>query len=256
MDLPAAQRAVSATLLWHLRVLAGWGPPLGAGPLRLLSAGFESANVVGLLARLRGQPGPAPYALGSMAVAWPVASGARTPAQLRAVLATSVWGDPGSDDLATVRLALQLGWARRVADGVPEGGDWAVSGAAIVLAKVLVADALPVLGPSARRDVDRLLGRRWSQATSIGELARSVPRAGARVLEGIESGTDLWRAETRWWSSVESAGVEMAARSRLDASQAVGVAGLLAADAWRTRAALAMAANGGGDLMEVLGAVA
>ncbi len=33
IDLASAQHAVSATVLWHLRVLAGWGPSLGARPL-------------------------------------------------------------------------------------------------------------------------------------------------------------------------------------------------------------------------------
>jgi hypothetical protein len=44
MDLAAAQHAVSATMLWHLRVLAGWVPPYASGPLRVLAAGFEIAG--------------------------------------------------------------------------------------------------------------------------------------------------------------------------------------------------------------------
>jgi hypothetical protein len=48
----------------------------------------------------------------------------------------------------------------------------------------------------------------------------------------------------------------MAARSTFDVSSSVGVVGLLAADAWRTRAALQVAARGGGDLEELLDAVA
>lgn len=35
-----AQRAVSTTLLWHLRVLAGWQPRAGAAAVRLLASGF------------------------------------------------------------------------------------------------------------------------------------------------------------------------------------------------------------------------
>lgn len=35
--LAEAQRAVTATLLWHLRVLAGWLPREGPGMLRLLA---------------------------------------------------------------------------------------------------------------------------------------------------------------------------------------------------------------------------
>ena len=147
MDLASAEHAVFATLLWHMRILAGWGPPLGSGPLRLLATGFEVANVTGRLARIGGQNAASPYALGSMATAWPAISEARTPTEVRAALASSSWGDPGGEDLATVRLALPLGWARRVLDGVPGAADWAISGSALVLCRVLMADAFSALGP-------------------------------------------------------------------------------------------------------------
>ncbi|MCX4404558.1 hypothetical protein OG840_23545 [Streptomyces sp. NBC_01764] len=45
VGLPEAQRAVTATLLWHLRVLAGWLPRGGARLLVPPAAGFEIANV-------------------------------------------------------------------------------------------------------------------------------------------------------------------------------------------------------------------
>ncbi|MGW7792580.1 hypothetical protein ACWGKX_34665, partial [Streptomyces tricolor] len=48
-SLPEGQRAIAATLLWHLRVLAGWLPRGGARLLAPLAAGFEMANVVSLL---------------------------------------------------------------------------------------------------------------------------------------------------------------------------------------------------------------
>jgi len=256
MDLPSAERAVFATLLWHMRILAGWGPPLGAGPLRLLAAGFEIANITDHLVRLEGQKTPDPYALGSMATAWPAVSGARTPAEVRAALASSSWGDPGGEDLATVRLALVLGWARRVFDGVPGAGDWAVSGAALVLSRVGTAGAVSALGSSARRDVDHLLGSRWQEMASPGEFAGRVPTAAAKALEGIAGVDDVWRAEARWWSGVEASGAVLAAHSPPDVSCSVGVVGLLAADAWRTRAALEIAARGGGDIGELLDAVA
>jgi len=256
MDLPSAEHAVFATLLWHVRILAGWGPPLGAGPLRLLAAGFEIANVTGHLSRLHGQKAPDPYALGSMATAWPVVSEARTPAEVRAVLARSSWGDPGGQDVATVRLTLLLGWARRVLDGVPGAGEWAISGSALLVCRVLSAGAVSVLGPGACRDTDHLLGPHWQEATSPSDLARRVPRPAAAVLRGLTEVEELWRAELRWWSMVETAGEALATRSTPDVSASVGVVGLLAADAWRTRAALEVAARGGGDLVELLHAVA
>src|SRR5215472_379416 len=44
-SLEEAQRAVAATLLWNLRVLAGWLPPAGGELLRALAAWYEIANV-------------------------------------------------------------------------------------------------------------------------------------------------------------------------------------------------------------------
>jgi len=256
MNLADAQRAVSATVLWHLRVLAGWGPPLGSGPLRLVAAGFEIANISGHLARLRGQPARAPYALGSMATAWPSVSIAQTPAEVRTALRSSAWGDPGGDDAPTVRVALQLGWARRLLDGAEGAADVAIAAAALVLARVLVTDARSVLSPSARRDASHVLGPHWQQAATLEDLALHVPRAAAQALHGVEEEHDLWRAEARWWITLESAGAALAARPRPDASHGVAVAALLATDAWRVRSALAVAAAGGGDLTEVFDGVA
>jgi hypothetical protein len=255
MDLEAAQHAVYASVVWHLRVLAGWGPPLGAGPLRLVMAGFEIANVSGHLARLAGQPAQPPYTLGSLATVWPAVAAARTPDAVRSVLAASVWGDPGSDDPATVRLALQLGWARRVLDGVPGAADAAIAGAALVLARILATGAPATLGPTARRDAAHVLGPGWEEATSPEDLAGHVSRRAALVLDGDAHAESLWLAEVRLWSVIESAGAVLATRSGADARAGVGVAALLAADAWRVRAALTLAAHGGGDLAGVLDAV-
>lgn len=245
MDLSAAQHAVSAAVLWHLRILAGWDPPLGAGPLRVLAAGFEIANIADRLAQLTGRPSRAPYELGSTGTAWPAVRAAGTPAEVRAALGSSYWGDPGTDELPGVRLALRLGWARRVLDGVEGAGDWAIAGAALVLARVVASGTASALGTSARRDARRLVGPGWEEARSIDELAARVHGPAARALRGAANVGDLWQAESRWWTTVESASRALVARPRADATAGVGVIGLLAADAWRVRAALAVAARGG-----------
>lgn len=256
MDLPSAEHAVLATLLWHTRILAGWGPPLGSGALRLLAAGFEIDNVTGHVARVSGREAPEPFVMGSLSTAWSAVSAASSPAGVRAALAASSWGDPGSEDEATVRLSLLLGWARRVLDGVPGAGDWAISGAALVMCRVISANATSALSPGARRDAGHLLGPRWSETISLGDFVRRAPRPAAKMLEDVEDVDDLWRAEVRWWSSVEAGGAQLAARSALDVSSCVGVVGMLACDAWRARAAIQLAARGGGELAEVLGALA
>ncbi|MDF3149022.1 V-type ATPase subunit, partial [Streptomyces sp. T21Q-yed] len=105
-----AQRAVAATLLWHLRVLAGWQPANGAEAVRALAAGFELSNAEHHLRALAAdprQPGserlhPQPYRLGTLATAWTRLARTRTPTELRTALAASVWGDPGGDSPAAV----------------------------------------------------------------------------------------------------------------------------------------------------------
>ena len=57
--LSRAQHEVYATVLWNLRVLAGWLPPDGAQAMRLLAGWAEIANVDALLRRFDGEPGPA-----------------------------------------------------------------------------------------------------------------------------------------------------------------------------------------------------
>jgi hypothetical protein len=53
-DLGAAERGVADTLLWHLRILAGWLPTAGAALVRALAGWFELVNVDARLAALAG----------------------------------------------------------------------------------------------------------------------------------------------------------------------------------------------------------
>jgi hypothetical protein len=254
MDLQTAQHAVATTLLWHLRVLVGWGPA-AAGGLPALATGFEIANVAGHLESLAGRPAEPPYSLGSTATAWPRVAQARSAEEVRRVLAASAWGDPGAGDPASVRLALQLAWARRVLDGAPEARRWASAAAALVVAKALAAGALPLPGPGPERDARHVLGDQWKTATAVEELAWRVPQSATWVLEGVEGPDELWRAEARWWGRVESEGTVLATRSVSGEASTVGVFGVLAADAWRVRAALETAARGG-SMREEFDAVA
>ena len=254
MDLATAQHGVSAALLWHLRILAGWAPALGSESMRLLTGGFEIANVAGALARLEGRRGHAPYELGSMAVAWPVVREARTAGDVRAALRASPWGDPGSEDGAAVRVALQIAWARQVHDGVPGAAPWAQRAAALVLARVLAANGQGSLAPTTRAHLDYLLGRRWVNATSVGDLSRWLAHSTAVALGDSADEEDRWRAEVTWWERLESE-ADLLTRRGGELS-CVAVAAQLAADAWRVRAALVVAARGGGDLKRVLSVAA
>lgn len=251
MSLGPAQHGVSATALWHLRILAGWGPPIGAEAIHVLAAGFEMDNFSARLASFSGASVDPPYELGSLAKAWPAASDAATPGALRRALASSPWGDPGSDELPLVRLALELAWARRLL-AVGAARDWAISAAAIVVARALGNGALDMLGPSACRDAADALGQDWRLARTRADLARLAPRILGELFSGIEGVEDLWRAEARWWSRLASDGAALASLPPHDPSSTLGAAALLLADAWRVRAALVIAERGGETAAEVL----
>jgi vacuolar-type H+-ATPase subunit C/Vma6 len=108
--LAAAQRSVAVTLLWHLRVLAGWQPRTGAAALRLLASGFEIANIDARLRALSAPeqpPGPPPYRLGALATAWPRLSAATSPDGLRARVLRRHWIPRLQDALAHAELALE-----------------------------------------------------------------------------------------------------------------------------------------------------
>jgi hypothetical protein len=237
MDLAAAERAVWSTLLWHLRVLAGWAPSRGMDRVRLLAAGFEIANVLNHLAAIGGRSAAAPYEIGRLTTAWTTVARAGTADDVRRALAASAWGDPGGSDIAVVALGLQTAWARRVAFGVPEAAGWATAFAELMLARMRAAGTSPVPGSLTERNV-RLVRGRAAPALASG---------------GVPS--DLWQAEARIWGLIEAQALRMHAGWRPGPAAIVAVAGLLAADAWRTRAALEVAARGGAAA-EVLDVVA
>ncbi|MEN1890732.1 hypothetical protein ACFY1B_38240 [Streptomyces mirabilis] len=257
-DLADAQRAVSATLLWHLRVLAGWQPRAGATAVRHLASGFEIANVDDHARALSGAtpspPARRAYGLGALATAWPRLSRTGSPAELRAAMAGSAWGDPGGDSPAAVAIGIRIAAAGRTAAAVPPATRWAAGRAALLVGReVFLADRTLTL-PTAHRAA-RVLGSKAVGAASFAEFLRHLPGAARWAVDGIGTPADLWRAEIRWWSRLRQEGLELLHGSGLDSSPVVGAVAVLSADAWRVRAALELAARGGGSL-EVLDAPA
>lgn len=245
MTLATSQHAVFATLLWHLRILAGWARPGGAEIVRQLSAGFEIANIVAKLARLTQRAAEPEYLLGALGVSWTQIEPTRSGSELRDALAGSSWGDPGTDDLAATRIALEACWAHRVADSVPEARSWAVAYAALLVARTLVFHyALPAEG-AAHRHLRAVLGSCYEGATTLAELAAQVPPAVGWLFDGIGGAEALWQAEVRWWKRIESDGFRLCANPQPTAGSVVGFVAILAADAWRVRGALELAARGG-----------
>jgi hypothetical protein len=266
VDHPRAQaeQAGGATLLWHLRVLAGWLPREGADMLRLLAAGFEIANVDEHLRRLAGRENDAygvavPYRMGTLATAWPRLAATTSVGEVRDVLRASAWGDPGEPSERAVRLGMRLSWAGRLAAGVPDARTWAGAATALLAARVLPlrAHRLPANLDWAATS---LLGRPAAEAGSVHELRERLPRSLEWVLADVPPGPadlagQLWRAESTWWRRVEADGFTLLRRSGHGPHAALGAVAVLAVDAWRVRAALETAARGGAPL-EVFDAVA
>jgi hypothetical protein len=143
-SLPEAQRVIGDTLLWNLRVLAGWLPPRGAEQLRVLAGWFEIANVDEQLRRFAGEPADPPYRLGRLATAWPRLAATASPAEIRSVLATLAWGDPGGESPRLIALGMHLAWARRVAATIRPAAGWVAGAVALLVAvELFVADRRP-----------------------------------------------------------------------------------------------------------------
>jgi hypothetical protein len=253
-----AQRAVSATVLWNMRVLAGWLPTGSARILRLLAGGYEVANVDERLRELEGRPAEPPFHLGSLATTWERAARAGSAAEVRAVLARSAWGDPGAESPGGIGLGMRMAWAARVAAGVPEARSWACGAAGLLVAReLLLVGSVPT--PQAQRMLAPLLGSAWMDARSITGLAAAFPAEARWVLDGIEQPADLWRAEAAWWSRLSVDGTSLLHRPGASPAPVVGCVAVLAVDAWRLRAALEVAARGGAQsrrALEVFDAVA
>jgi hypothetical protein len=242
--LARAQRAVADTLLWNLRVFAGWLPRNGGDRLRVMAGWFEIADVDEALRTLAGQPGDPPFRLGSLATVAPRLAGVTSPAELRHVLATSPWGDPGGETPRDVGPALRLAWAERVVASVPPARDWAVAGAALLVARELFVGGRP-LGVAAAAAARRLLGPDALEAGSLAGLAAALPRPGRAALAGVQEPETLWQAEARWWERVDAGAAALLRRPGFSLDPVVGAVAAAAVDAWRVRAALECAARGG-----------
>jgi len=253
--LTAAQRAIFETLLWQLRVLAGWLPPGGTGLVRAITAIYERDNIVALARHLEGglELSEA-YQLGALATAWPRLQHQPSLPALTEALRQSAWGISGPTDAVALRDVLTLAWLRRLSAAAPAASGWARSASALVAARMLLVDQT---GPTSRvLDLVRpWLGREWAGTRDLDRFRASLPRSARTVLDGIDDPADLWRAEARLRADVEADGFRLIHASLLGPDVVLGAIAVLAVDGWRLRAALA-AAEAGTGFSEVLDAVA
>ncbi|HET7339391.1 MAG TPA: hypothetical protein VFK22_07565 [Candidatus Dormibacteraeota bacterium] len=241
MSLEEAEREVAVTLLWNLRLIAGWLPPGGVHTVQPLAAWFELSNIEERLVYLAGGGHPAPYQLGRLAFAWPSVARATTRDAVRGALAQSRWGDPGDGRTDAWMAILRFRWAAWVATSVPGADVWAAAASALLAARLRFT-----FQPAAEVGSTRPFGlpSEWMEASTVGELRALLSGQVAWVLDGIGDAGDLWRAEARWWSRVRRDAAKMLVASRFGPEVIVGAAALLAYDAWLTRAALAAVARG------------
>ena len=233
---PPQPAACAATLLWNLRVLAGWLPAGGAETLRRAGRLVRDRQRRRAPARrsAAGRREP-PYRLGTLATAWPRLAAAGPADELRAALAASPWGDPGGDAAAR-HPARRCGWPGPT--GSPRGCRAARALGAGRRPRCCVARELLGRGGRCRRRAaaaaSGLLGPALGGAAHSGRTsAPALPAAARWALADVDDAGDLWRAE--------AALVAAAARGRRPArspgpgsarTAVVGAVALLAADAW------------------------
>ena len=259
--LAQAQHAVGATLMWHLRVLAGWLPSDGVNAVRLLAAGFEIANIEEHLCLLDGRDADPAYRLGSLETAWSRVSASRSYGDLRRVLGNSAWGDPGNNEPHALVTGLRLAWADRLIGSVPEAEVWARGATLLLLLRdtMLAERVLPdPLMERAATVLGAPVVAELTTATTPSTLAPLLPADLRWTLQGINSPSDLWLAQGTWCRRVESDSFAMLRRFSFGRATIVGAIGLLAIDAWRVRAALEVAARAsrGPSTLEAFDAVA
>lgn len=253
--LMAAQRATNETLLWQLRVLAGWLPPGGTGLVRAIAAVYERDNIVALAGRLAGGPElSAAYQLGGLATAWPRLREQSSLPALTEALQRSAWGIPGPIDAVALRDVLTLAWLRRLSAAAPAAGRWARSASTVVAARMVLVDHT---APTSRvLDLVRpWLGREWANTRDLDRFRASLPRLSQTVLDGVDDPGDIWRAEAQMRTDVEADGLRLIHGALPGPEVVLGAIAVLAVDGWRLRAALA-AADAGTGSSEVLDAVA
>lgn len=245
-SLAEAEHALAAALLWDLRVLAGWLPRDGVGLLRALAGWFEIANTDELLLGFQGAEAGTTFDLGALATAWPRLRKAGSLAGLRAALAASGWGDPGAGSALAIRLSMRARWAARLAAS-EEARSWACGAAALVVAgeRLVAGRQVP---PAAVSSLRGLAGAPALAAGTLEELTAALPEAARWVLSEVRSPAGLWQAEAHWWARVEQDGLTALRSPAYGAPPVLGAVAVRAADVRRIRAALEVAARGGGPL--------
>jgi hypothetical protein len=229
----AAQRKIFETLLWQLRILAGWLPSDGVEAIRSCVMWFEIRNVEDRLAYFAGARAEPPYQLGRLGIISRRLGGTGNAGDVRHLMRMSAWGDPRGDDVYAIRIWMRRTWYRRARVAAPELRPWADAAASLFANRERLAQRS---GGRTVVPITPLLPPAWSWATAV----RS-------------SGQDLWHAEERWWAQVREEGLRMLHSSIGTQGPAVGAVAMLASSAHRIATALEIAAGGGAESLDATG---
>lgn len=266
-SLGAAQHAVAASLLWNMRVLAGWLPRGRVDVVRLLAAGYELANFDEHLWRLQhplaplSEPTSPTYSLGTLETSWSRLSSTTGLNGTAQVLETSRWQLRGCRTPREFHLGIRLAWADAVVSGLPEAAGWARAAAALLVLKEVLLEGRRLDEPLALRASYVLgpgfVGALAARPPGLAGLRDRLPSGARWVLDDLDQAHDLWRGEAAWWHRVERDGFALLRGSGYGRGPVVGALAVLAVDVWRVRAALETAARGGaGSTLEAFDGVA
>ncbi len=219
------ERRVFESLLWQLRILAGWLPSEGVEMIRSCVAWFEIRNVEDRFAHFAGAAAQAPFELGRLGIVSRTLQSTGSGADIRRLLAASSWGDPGAEDAYSVRIWMRHRWHRRVRDAAPELRVWADAAAWLFATRERLAH---------RPGADVLATDR-PRLPSSWEWVRATPWTRA----------DLWGGEERWWTQLQEEGAGLLHSPVASAGPVLGALATLAVSAHEIAAALEIAAAGG-----------
>lgn len=238
-DRAEARWAATGAAMWQLRVLAGWLPPASSRLARLFAGPVEIGNIAGHLAALQDDRPSRPVAMGSLGTVWPAVANASSDEQVRSRLTRSTWGDPGGGEMTTVVFGLQVSWLRRLLGAVRPANEIALGGLCVLLTREQFVFERPIADITGRM-IDGLVGVHWRSATSIDELARSLPAPATWPLESVSAPGDVWRAEVEWLHRANDLARRLARPPRRGRDTAAAVMALLLIDLWLVQAAIEM----------------
>ncbi|MDN4471933.1 V-type ATPase subunit [Demequina zhanjiangensis] len=241
----ALQRSVRETLLWQLRVLAGWAPANGTGILRGAAAEFERDNILMRMRELQGGPAERPFELGALETSWSTLRHASNADSLLALLARTPWGEVPADEQDQLADILTATWLGRYAAAAPGAQAWAARRAAILTARARFVDGLD-LAPTLRRRLRPLLGTAWESTTDLPAFAASLPSRVRAALAGTDDASGLWSAESHLYALMDDEASSLLRTGTPRPESLVAGLALLTVDAWRIQAAIAAVESGQG----------